>query len=118
MKKKIFCFDIDNTVCTTKGTNYRKARPKKKVIKLINNLYMKGNTIIFFTARFMGRNNNNIQKAYKQGYKFTKNQLISWDIKFHKLIMGKPSFDILVDDKSINFKRDWYKKLENKSNFF
>ena len=29
--------------------------------------------------------------------------------KFHELIMGKPSYDILVDDKEINFQKNWLK---------
>ncbi len=30
MKKKIFCFDLDNTLCVTKKNNYLKSKPKKK----------------------------------------------------------------------------------------
>ena len=39
LKKKIICFDIDGVICTTDKSNYHKAKPKKKVIKLINNLF-------------------------------------------------------------------------------
>ena len=70
-KKIIFCFDIDNTICSTKGMNYSTARPKKKVINLINQLYEKGHTIKIFTGRYMGRNNDNVKKAYKAGFKNT-----------------------------------------------
>ena len=59
----------------------------------------------------MGRNDENINKAYKQGYKFTHKQLQSWGLKFHKFHMGKPSFDFLVDDKSIGFKKNWHSYL-------
>ena len=41
----IFCFDIDNTICTTKGKDYKSAKPKKNVINLINELYDSGHTI-------------------------------------------------------------------------
>ena len=34
-KKLIFCFDIDNTICTTKKSNYTKSKPNKKIINLI-----------------------------------------------------------------------------------
>ena len=51
MKKKTFCFDLDNTLCVTKGSNYLKSKPKKKLIKLVNELYNNGHTIKIFTAR-------------------------------------------------------------------
>ena len=107
MKKKLFCFDIDNTICITKGKKYSKSKPIKEVINLINKLYSEGHVIKIFTSRYMGRNNDNINKAYKQGYKFTYNQLKGWGLKFHKLHLGKPSFDFLVDDRSIGFKKNW-----------
>jgi len=112
MKKKIFCFDIDGVICSTQGKNYSKARPKTKVINKINKLYDKGHFIKIFTARYMGRNNDNVKLAKKQGYKKTFKQLLSWKLKFHKLIYGKPSFDIYVDDKSIDFKKNWIKKIK------
>ena len=59
----------------------------------------------------MGRTNNNYEKAYALGYDFTLKQLKNWNIKFHKLIFGKPSFDILVDDKAFNFSEDWIRKI-------
>jgi len=105
---KIFCFDIDNVICTTKGRNYFKAQPKKKTIKIINNLYENGHYIKVFTARFMGRNKDNKKRAYQAGYKKTFNQLKKWNLKFHKLIMGKPSFDICVDDRALGFKKNWH----------
>ena len=107
MKKKILCFDLDNTICITKGKQYSKSKPIKKVIILINNLYSEGHYIKIFTSRYMGRNNDNIKKANKQGYKSTSKQIKSWGLKFHKLIIGKPSFDFFVDDRSIGFKKNW-----------
>ena len=57
----------------------------------------------------MGRNKENIIKAKKQGYKMTMKQLKKWNIKYHKLIFGKPSFDLYIDDKTLFFKDNWYK---------
>jgi hypothetical protein len=110
--KKVFCFDIDNTICFTKETDYRLSRPKKKIIKLINKLFESGHTIKIFTARFMGRNNENVKKAKKEGYNFTYKQLKKWNLKFHKLIFGKPTFDYIIDDKSIDFKKNFEKNLK------
>ena len=112
MKKKIYCFDIDGVICNTSGRNYSKSKPIKKSILKINKLYEKGNYIKIFTARYMGRNNENIKLAKNQGYIKTLSQLKKWKLKFHILIMGKPSFDVFVDDKAFGFKKNW-----NKQNF-
>ena len=112
-KKKKFCFDIDGVICSTKKSNYFKSKPKRKVINMINKLYEK-NYIIIFTARYMGRNNDNSRKAKKQGYKKTFNQLNKWGLKFDKLNFGKPSYDVFVDDKNFSYKNDWFKDFKKK----
>lgn len=114
MKKKIFCFDLDNTICTTKRNDYKSAKPKKNAIKLINKLYEKGHIIKIFTSRFMGRNNENISKAKQDGLSLTLNQLKRWKIFYHKLIMGKPSYDLLIDDKSFGYDKKWHSKIKKK----
>ena len=114
MKKKILCFDLDNVLCKTIKNNYKRSIPLKKNIGLVNQLYSKGYYIKIFTARFMGRNNQNVSKAKKQGLKFTKVQLKKWKISYHKLIFGKPSFDIYIDDKSFFFDKNWSSKLKKK----
>ena len=88
MKKKItFCFDIDNTICKTSLSNYKSSKPDKNAIKMINKLYEKGHVIKINTARYMGRNNENLNTTYKVGYKKTFKQLHKWKLKFHKLII-------------------------------
>tara|TARA_B110000305_G_C18956046_1_gene410545 strand:+ start:126 stop:497 length:372 start_codon:yes stop_codon:yes gene_type:complete len=111
-KKKIICFDIDNVICRTHKNDYMKSKPIKKTINIINYLYKKGYFIKIFTSRFMGRNNENANKAKKNGYKLTINQLKKWNIKFHILIMGKPSFDIYIDDKAFGFDKNWQEKFK------
>ena len=111
---KTFIFDIDGTICPKYKGDYKKLKPYKKAIRIINKLYNEGNKIIFYTARFMGRNNNNVIESYKQGYDFTLKQLEGWGFKFHELYMGKPNGDIIVDDKSIFFKKDWSSKISGK----
>ena len=104
---KIICFDLDGVICNNTYGDYSKAKPIKKSINKINSLYNKGHIIKVFTARYMGRNNEDISKAYTDGYKFTKNQLDSWGLKYNFLILGKPTYDILVDDKHIGFSKSW-----------
>ena len=105
--KKI-CVDIDGVICLTKKNFYKSSKANYKVIKIINKLYDEGHYILIYTSRFMGRNNDNISLAKKEGYKFTKNQLKAWGLKFNKLLMGKPSYDIIIDDKSLGFKKNWH----------
>jgi hypothetical protein len=112
LKTKILCFDLDNVICATQGKNYQKSKPKYKIINLINDLYENGHRIKIFTARYMGRNNENIFLAKKQGYITTKKQIDSWGIKYHKLIFGKPTYDFFVDDKCYNFSKNWYLKFK------
>lgn len=112
LKKKIFCFDIDNTICITKLNNYKNSKPIKKAIIVVNKLYNNGHQIIFFTARGMGSLNGNVSKVKKKYYQFTLSQLKSWGVKFHKLYLGKPSFDYIVDDKSLFFNKSWINKMK------
>ena len=60
----------------------------------------------------MGRNKENIIEAKKQRYKITLKQLKKWDVKYHKLIFGKPSFDLYIDDKALFFIDNWYKFID------
>ena len=111
--KKTICFDLDGIICDTNKNDYKNAKPKKEVINFINKLNKK-HKIIIFTARYMGRNNNNILKAKKEGYEFTKKQLMRWGLKFQRLYFGKPSYDIFIDDKNLIHKKNWLKILKKK----
>ena len=109
--KKTICFDLDGVLCLTKGNNYLLSKPIKKNIKFTNKLN-KDYKIIIFTSRFMGRNNDNVSKANKQGYEFTKKQLKKWNVKYSKLILGKPSYDFYIDDKNLGFSKNWVVDLK------
>ena len=92
IKNKIFCIDIDGTLCT-EGTKYENVQPIQKVIDKINHLY-ENNTIILHTAR-----------GASSGYNWkplTEKQLNQWGVKYHNLIMGKPYADYYIDNKAIN----------------
>jgi histidinol phosphatase-like enzyme len=112
IKKKTYCFDLDGVICNTKKNFYNKSKPIKAAIKKINFLYEEGNKIIIFTARYMGRSEQKITLAKKRGYSLTIEQLKKWNVKFHRLIFGKPSYDYIIDDKSINYRKDWHKFLK------
>lgn len=94
----IYCFDIDNTICATDGGDYLNSIPGKDQIKIINDLYDQGNTIIMHTAR------------NKDHTELTKNQLDRWAVKYHTLILGKPFADLYIDDRAIN-SQEFFAKL-------
>jgi histidinol phosphatase-like enzyme len=114
MNKKlmIICFDLDGVLCKTNGNNYETSIPIKNNIKFINQLYKQRFVIKIFTSRFMGRSNENVSLAKNKGLLLTKNQLKKWGVKYHHLIMGKPSYDLFVDDKAYGFDRSWAMKLK------
>lgn len=117
-KVKIICFDLDNTICLSDINNYKKSKPIKKNINLINFLFYKGYYIKIFTSRFMGRSKENKNLAKKKGFNFTKNQLKKWGLKYNKLIFGKPSYDLFIDDKNLGYSKNWPLLLKKKLKIF
>jgi len=101
----IIYVDIDDTICTTLGTNYQTAVPIKEAIDKVNLLYEEGNTIVYWTARGT--------VTGIDWSELTEKQLLSWGAKYTELRMGKPAYDVFIDDKNINSK-DW---LEGKTEY-
>jgi uncharacterized HAD superfamily protein len=104
-----YVVDIDGTICNKPDENYSdgdysKSVPIQHRIEQINKLYDEGHTIIYLTARGMGRHKNSRMLAYKEFYDLTHSQLVGWGCKFHELHMGKPAGDFYIDDKGINDK--------------
>ena len=102
----VYVFDIDGTICKKlcelENEDYKESTPYKERIKKINKLYDEGHTIIYQTARGMGRFDNNPQKAIENFYSLTKDQLNQWGCKYHMLFLGKPAASVYVDDKGVN----------------
>jgi carbamoyl-phosphate synthase large subunit len=92
-KNKIYCIDIDGTLCT-EMCEYKDAKPIVKVIKKINDLYDNNNKIILFTARGY--------TSKKDWRELTEKQLKEWNVKYHELIFEKPFADYYIDNKAIN----------------
>jgi hypothetical protein len=92
--------DIDDTVCYYDDLNcspdkrYPYAIPHMDRIKKINTLYEQGNIIVYWTARGTVSGIN--------WFELTLKQLNEWGCKFHELKMGKPAYDLFIDDKNIN----------------
>ena len=107
------CFDLDNVICKTKNVNYKNAKPIARTVKIINKAYSYKFKVLIFTGRFYGKCNGNLNKILKMDDGLTKKQLKKWKIKYHRLIFGKPIFDVYVDDKNFQFKKNWHKQFNN-----
>jgi len=100
-----YYIDIDGTICTVDSAckdtfaRYQNAIPIVERIEKVNNLYSEGHTVTYWTARG-GESGLDLEDL-------TRKQLASWNCKFHTLLMGKPSYDIYIDDKSHNVDQFW-----------
>lgn len=97
---KIF-IDIDNTIFKTEGSNYECSTPIQDNIDKANKLYDDGHIITYWTARGC--------KSGKSAeyFSLTYEQLNQFNVKFHELRMGKPHFDLFIDDKGLNAMNSW-----------
>jgi mannose-6-phosphate isomerase-like protein (cupin superfamily) len=97
--------DIDGTICNTDSScedtlkKYASSEPIHERIAEVNKLYDAGHTITYWTARG-GNSGLDLRKL-------TLGQLSEWGCKYHFLEMGKPSYDIYIDDKSFNVDSFW-----------
>lgn len=67
---------------------FSRLRPNRKMISYINRLYLNGNEICLFTSRAL---------YYRP---MTEKYLKDNHVLYHHLIMGKPWFRVLIDDKA------------------
>ena len=90
----IIYVDIDETICESpEDRDYTKAQPIKERIEKINKLFDEGNTIVYWTARGT--------MTGIDWYQVTQKQFDIWGVKYHDLKMGKPAYDLFIDDKNI-----------------
>jgi hypothetical protein len=62
----------------------------------------------------MGRSKENVILAKKKGFKLTFRQLKRWGVDYDFLIMGKPTYDLFIDDRNLFFKKNWAEILFKK----
>ena len=92
----IIYVDIDETICETpENRDYSLATPIEKNIDQINEIYeMEDYHIVYWTARGSGTGID--------WREVTEKQFEEWGVKYHELKLGKPHYDLFIDDKSIN----------------
>lgn len=90
----IYMVDIDGTICRSIRADYTTTVPLQDRIEKINKLFDEGHEIHYWTARG-GRTG-------KDWSELTKQQLDAWGCKYTSLKMGKPSYDVWIDDLAVN----------------
>jgi len=85
--------DFDSTLTTGAGEPWwvdnLDEEPREEMIGLVNDLYKQNHTIIIYTAR------------REEVRKETKYFLKKWGVMYHGLVMEKPGYDLLIDDRAI-----------------
>ncbi len=100
---KTLVIDLDGTICSCeKFENYPLAVPFQDVIDKVNKLHESGWEIIIFTARGMDTFKGDANKANSYLRKMTEFWLNENKVQYTKLVFGKPSGDLYVDDKGIS----------------
>lgn len=89
-----YLVDIDGTICTNTFGDYQNAQPFTDRIEHFNNLFDQGHEIHYWTAR---GGNSGIDWTI-----LTQQQFVNWHVKHTTLKLGKPAYDIWIDDKAIN----------------
>jgi CMP-N,N'-diacetyllegionaminic acid synthase len=85
-----YAFDLDGTLCHTRGMDYAGAKPIRERVDLVNALRARGNHVTIDTARAA------------EHYDLTEAQLRDWGLTFDTLRVGqKVAADVYVDDRAI-----------------
>lgn len=108
-KRQIITFDLDDVLCKRPSgfenkpiEKYHYAEPIQKMVDICNELYEHGYEIHIYTARGMASFDAIPSQVYNALFELTKNQLRAWGVKHHLLIMGKPFYNLFIDDKGMN----------------
>jgi uncharacterized HAD superfamily protein len=85
----IIGIDIDGVLTNeTKGFDYENRTPSRKMIAKVNQWHREGHVIVLFTSR------------WEADRSVTRKWLRDNGVKYHTLILGKPVFDLYIDDIS------------------
>jgi quercetin dioxygenase-like cupin family protein len=94
-----YYIDLDNTLCRTEDRDYENSTPIQDRIDYVKSLKDAGHNVTIWTAR-----------GSKSGINYeelTKKQLSDWNVQYDNLLLGKPAYDIYIDDKSFNVDSFW-----------
>lgn len=112
--------DVD-LVLAKGGKPYKDCIPYEFALEYLWRLKKAGFTLTLFTSRYMEEENANITRVYERGYL----ELVEWcqkyQVPYDHIILGKPSYDIFLDDKAFRVesekgREDWEKLFEHLRN--
>jgi capsule biosynthesis phosphatase len=115
-KKKIFCFELDNTLFTNPQieNDYTTVKPILENINVLKYIKNNGHKIIIHTSRNLN-NLNNLKKNIKINIgKITFETLEKYEIPFDEIYFGKPNADFYIDSRNISS----YSNLEKELGFY
>lgn len=88
---KVYMIDIDGILTNEiEGHDYENRTPNHKNISKVYSLWEQGAIIILWTSR------------YSEDEKVTREWMRRLGVKYDQLILGKPQYDGIIDDKVIN----------------
>ena len=94
-----YFIDLDNTLCISENSDYTNSTPIIDRIRYVNELKNQGHTVTIWTARG--------SRTGIDWRELTIAQLKQWNVSYDNLLMGKPDYDIYIDDKSFNVDTYW-----------
>jgi len=90
-KRKVYFVDIDGVLTNeVEGHDYFSRTPNLRNIAKVNELHERGNKIVLWSSRF------------PEDEEATRDWLIVNCVKFDELRLGKPQYDAIIDDKTID----------------
>jgi CMP-N-acetylneuraminic acid synthetase len=93
-QRRVICVDIDGVLATiVPSDRYEQAEPIQSAIASVNKLYDAGHEIVLFTARGSA--------TCLDWRAVTERQMQLWNVRYHRLLFGKPAADIYVDDRAL-----------------
>ena len=102
-----YLVDIDGTICNNTFGDYQNAQPFVDRIEHFNNLFDQGHEIHYWTAR---GGNSGVDWTI-----LTRQQFAKWHVKHTTLKLGKPAYDIWIDDKAINSEVYYNENIANRT---
>lgn len=94
-----YFIDLDNTLCLNANSDYANSIPILERINYVNELKKQGHEITIWTARGSCSGIDH--------HELTLNQLKEWNVSYDNLLLGKPDYDVYIDDKSFNVDTLW-----------
>lgn len=101
MRKRTLVVDVDDTISMTVNRDYANATPDEEMINKLNNLYLEGWEVIYFTARGQLSANKDIEVINKTRLPVLKKWMKDSGVLYTDLKFGKPFGDYYVDDKAL-----------------